>query len=180
MASKNERKCDELEGDARRDKLLTIISENDAPINGTELARMLNVSRQVIVQDIALLRACNKNIISTNKGYLIYDDKSHGARKTFKVSHSDSEVLDELNIIVDNGGRLLDVVIEHEIYGQISVDLIINNRRDVKEFVNKLKDSNAKPLSTLTSGEHYHTVVADSDEAIEDVENALKKAGYLL
>ena len=168
-----------MEGDARRQELLNIISKAKRPISGTALAKMLDVSRQIIVQDIALLRAVNKNIISTNKGYVIYSDRQNLLKRSFRVCHSDKDMEDELNTIVDNGGNVLDVVVEHSIYGQIMVDLIIRSRRDVYEFGLKLMQSTDKPLNALTNGIHYHTVEADSEEILDAVENALREKGYL-
>ena len=106
-----------LEGVERRKKILGILHEESAPVSGTGLARMLGVSRQVIVQDIALLRATDKNILSTNKGYLLFDAGQGMGRKrrAFKVKHQDEEILDELNTIVDFGGKVRDVVVEHGI-----------------------------------------------------------------
>ena len=100
-----------MEGDERRKKILGILHEESAPVSGTGLARMLGVSRQVIVQDIALLRATDKNILSTNKGYLLFDAGQGMGRKrrAFKVKHQDEEILDELNTIVDFGGKVRDV-----------------------------------------------------------------------
>lgn len=171
-----------MEGEARRAKLLSILSVELQAISGTELASRLGVSRQVIVQDIALLRAVNKNILSTNKGYLLYQDTKETLKKkrTFKVKHENSEIEDELYTIVDHGGKVLDVVVAHEIYGQITVDLIINNRVDADTFVKNIKKYGTKPLNDLTNGVHFHTIEADCDEALMRIETALGKKGYLM
>lgn len=110
-------------------------------MSGTELAKELGVSRQVIVQDIALLRAVNKNILSTNKGYVLYDpsEETQKARRTIAVSHSDEQTQDELYTIVDFGGKVLDVVIEHDIYGQITVDLILKAVRMWTNLLQRLQ-----------------------------------------
>lgn len=55
-----------MEGEKRREQLIALLKQADIPVSGTDLAKRLGVSRQVIVQDIALLRAVNKNILSTN------------------------------------------------------------------------------------------------------------------
>ncbi len=119
-----------MDGDKRREQIIKILSDNTLPVAGTELAGRLGVSRQVIVQDIALLRAVNKNILSTNKGYLLFHEEKNkkAYKRTYKVMHSNDRIREELYCIVDCGGRLLDVVVEHPIYGQIIVDLIINSR----------------------------------------------------
>lgn len=171
-----------MEGDERRRKILEILYEVRMPVSGTELARRLGVSRQVIVQDIALLRATDKNILSTNKGYILFDVKQGADRKkrTYKVKHKDEDILEELNAIVDLGGRIRDVVVEHGIYGQISADLIINSRADAEAFVKKVEEYKTKPLNNLTHGIHFHTVEADSEEILDRIGKELEKKGYLI
>lgn len=171
-----------MEGDARRNKILDILHEETTPVSGTELAGKLGVSRQVIVQDIALLRATDKNILSTNKGYILFVGKENETRKkrTYKVKHKDQEILDELNTIVDFGGRIVDVVVEHDIYGQIAADLIINSRADAEAFVKKVEKYKTKPLNNLTDGVHFHTVEADTEAILERIGNELDKKGYLI
>lgn len=171
-----------MEGDCRRENIMEILSQRSQPISGTELAGMMGVSRQVIVQDIALLRASNKNILSTNKGYLLYVDTSKPKyyRRTVKVKHKNEEIREELNLIVDAGARVLDVVVEHDIYGQIMVDLILNNRVDVQAFVRKVEGNKTKPLNELTKGVHFHTIEAEREDILDEVERQLKEAGFLL
>jgi len=169
-----------VEGDSRRKKIIDILTTRDRAISGNDLSELLNVSRQIIVQDIALLRAVNKSILSTNKGYILYSDESKRFKRSYYVTHTDEQIAAELEIIVDNNGKVLDVVIEHDIYGQITVDLIIASRRDIKEFLQKLKDSKTKPLKDLTEGRHYHTVEADTENDLNIIENELKEKGYLV
>ena len=171
-----------MDGDTRRAKILEILNQEEQPIPGSEFAKRMGVSRQVIVQDIALLRAVNKNILSTNKGYVLYTgiEKAPKYRRIMKVRHGEEDIADELYIIVDFGGKVLDVVVEHEIYGQITVDLILTNRQDVDEFVRISKEKNTKPLNHLTKGIHFHTVEADSEEILDNVEKNLEKKGYLI
>lgn len=169
-----------MEGIERRQEIVRLLKESSAPLSGTAIASRMNVSRQVIVQDIALLRAVNKNILSTNKGYILFNGSAQKCKRTLYVKHNDASMEDELNTIVDNNGKVLDVVIEHEIYGQITVDLIINSRRDVREFIDKINKGTAKPLSLLTNGVHYHTIEADSEDDLDVVESELSKKGYLI
>ena len=170
-----------MEGDCRRENIMEILSQRSQPISGTELAGMMGVSRQVIVQDIALLRASNKNILSTDKGYLLYVDTSKPKyyRRTVKVKHKNEEIREELNLIVDAGARVLDVVVEHDIYGQIMVDLILCNRLDVDEFVERIENSKSRPLKVLTEGEHWHTIEADSEKVLDKIGEKLKEGGFL-
>lgn len=172
-----------MEGDKRREQIMEILRMEDSPVSGAELARRAGVSRQVVVQDIALLRAGNKDILSTNKGYILHkaslsEEKAYV--RAFRVNHDTEHTLDELQTIVDYGGKVLDVSIEHELYGQISVDLIINNRLDAAEFVNQMAVSRDSPLKTLTGGCHYHTVEADSEKNLDMIEMELQRKGYLI
>ena len=170
-----------MEGKKRREKLISLLQQADAPVSGTDLAKLLGVSRQVIVQDIALLRAVDKNILSTNKGYVLYVPEPENGRvkRSFAVSHNKEQIQDELYTIVDYGGKVLDVVVEHDIYGQIMVDLILCNRLDVDEFVERIKTSKSRPLKVLTDGEHWHTVEADSEKVLDKIEGKLREKGYL-
>lgn len=171
-----------LDGERRREEIIRLLAGSRSPVSGTELARRLKVSRQVIVQDVALLRAVNKNILSTNKGYLLFDPgrESGECRKTLCVRHTTEQVLEEFYGIVDLGGKILDVVVEHELYGQIAVDLIIASRQDAEEFYQKMRENRAKPLKELTEDVHYHTIVAKDEASMERIERALEEKGFLL
>ena len=170
-----------MDGEKRRQQIMEILNQEMAPVSGTELAKRAGVSRQVVVQDIALLRAENKEIMSTNKGYVLYKPQPGRPKahvRVFRVNHDTEHMLDELQTIVDYGGRILDVSIEHTLYGQISVDLIINNRLDAQEFVNQMAMSRDEPLKALTGG-HYHTVAAESEKNLDMIEMELQRKGYL-
>lgn len=169
-----------MEGKERRDQIIEILKNSSEPLSGTALAARLKVSRQIIVQDIALLRAVDKNILSTNKGYLLFMPDSKKVNRIFHIHHKDEQIQEELNIVVDNGGRFLDVIIEHDIYGQIAADLRIGTRRDVEEFMSRIRSKKAKPLSLLTDGDHYHTVEADREELLDRIQEALAKRGFLI
>ena len=171
-----------MDTENRRQQILKLLENQHKPVSGTVLARLFGVSRQVIVQDIALLRAENRNILSTNKGYVLF--KQSSADKNFRrvvcVKHSLAQMADELNCIVDNGGHIIDVSVEHDLYGQISADLIIHNRADVEEFVSKMKVSNSKPLKVLTDEIHYHTIGASSEEILDRIEKKLNESGFIV
>lgn len=169
-----------MTGEERRKKILEILRESSEPVSGAELAGRLGVSRQVIVQDIALLRAVNRNIISTTKGYVLYYQEKQKVNRCFMVRHSDEQIEDELCTIVDNGGKVLDVIVMHEIYGEISSGLIIKNRRDVYDFVAKLQANKTVPLKGLTRGVHLHTVEADSEAILDSIERKLREKHYLI
>lgn len=169
-----------MDGNERREKLIQIIKDRNIPVSGSELAKILGVSRQVIVQDIALLRASDYNIISTTKGYLLYQDNKKKFTRVIHVKHSTDEIEDELCTIVDNGGRVLDVHVIHEIYGQIATELIIRNRSDVYDFVKKVKEKKIVPLKELTAGKHCHTIEADDEATLDRVVEALREKNYIL
>ena len=168
-----------MEGNKRRENIIKILNQRSEPISGGELSKLLGVSRQVIVQDIALLRASDINILSTTKGYLLYPSDYPRVKRTIKVKHTTEQIEDELCTIVDNGGKVLDVFVIHEIYGEITTELVIRNRQDVYDFVKKVKEKQIVPLKELTAGVHLHTIEADSEKALDRIENALREKKYL-
>lgn len=170
----------QTDGETRRAKMVQLLQEASEPIPGARLAKLMGVSRQVIVQDIALLRAVDKNILSTNKGYVLFHRKPDEHTRSFHVRHTDDQIMDELNTIVDYGGNVKDVTVEHPIYGQISVDLIIRSRMDVKNFDEQVKKYRTKPLNNLTDGEHFHTVTAPDEATLDMIGAMLARKGYLL
>ena len=170
------------EGSIRRSKILEILHSSIQPVSGTELAKQFGVSRQIVVQDIALLRATDENILSTNKGYILITGNKNivRSRRIYKVKHTEEQIQDELNTIVDNGGHILDVVVEHDIYGQIAADLIMHSRADIKAFVEIAERYQTNPLCRLTNNVHFHTVEADTEEILDRIETELNAKGYLL
>lgn len=170
----------QMDGESRRERMLALLMEHTEPIPGAKLAHELGVSRQVIVQDIALLRAVDKNIISTNKGYMLFHSRPDEHTRSFHVRHTNAQITDELNTIVDCGGSVKDVVVEHPIYGQISADLVIRSRMDVDNFVEQVKKYRTKPLTELTDGEHFHTVTASDEQTLDRISCALIEKGYLI
>lgn len=171
-----------MDAGQRREQILQMLSRSAEPISGSEFARRLGVSRQVVVQDMALLRAANKNILSTNKGYICFDPgmKQQLARRCVKVCHSTEQIRDELYTVVDAGVRMLDVTVEHSIYGSISVDLLIESRQDADDFVRRIQEGDTRPLKELTDNVHYHTLEAPTEEALDRAAAGLREKGYLL
>ncbi len=169
-----------IDGINRRQAILTYLENKTTPVNGTELSKHFNVSRQVIVQDIALLRAEQSNIISTNKGYLLFNPQERsGYKAVIMVRHSAQDTLEEMRSIVDFGGSMLDLFIEHDLYGIIRVDLVINTMQDAEDFCEKLRNSTSRPLKDLTEECHYHTIMAPSEKAMEMIKKDLKEKGFL-
>lgn len=166
----------------RRTRLLRLLQEQGAPLSGTALAKALGVTRQIIVQDIALIRAENHNILSTNKGYLYRDANMENTqpKRVIHVRHSTEQVLDEFLTVLDLGGTVLDVAVEHEIYGQIRADLLIETPQDAREFVDRLSHCRDNPLKVLTDDCHYHTITAPAEKLLDLIEAALRAKGMLL
>jgi transcriptional regulator of NAD metabolism len=147
---------------------------------GSDLARRLDVSRQVIVQDIALLRAQGHKIVATPRGYLMLDD---GPRLNAPVTcrhTSDEEMEDELSTIVELGGTVIDVIVHHPLYGELRGPLMLRTRDDIVSFMARMKEGAAEPLSRLTNGVHVHTVGAADEATLEKVTEALRQKRYLL
>lgn len=168
------------EGIKRRERIIEILRMSKDPVSGTDLARMLHVSRQVIVQDVALLRAEHKEILSTYKGYLLpQEQEQRECIRVFRVHHKTEETQDELHIMVDHGGNVRDVFVEHPLYGQLRADLMVSNRLEVQQFVERMHANGAQPLKTLTDGSHYHTVSAPSEENLDLIEAKLRERHYL-
>lgn len=161
----------------RREEIVRLITNNSEPVSGSELSKKLNVSRQVIVQDIALLKASGCEILSTNKGYILNDLPR--CTRVFKVRHTDDQTEDELTTIVDIGGTVVDVFVWHRVYGKIEARLNISSRRAVGQCIYGLNSGKSTPLKNITSDYHYHTVQADSEETLDLIEKALSQKGYL-
>lgn len=170
-----------MTGEERRANILKRLQETDTPLSGTALAKEFHVSRQIIVQDIALMRAENNGIVSTNKGYLLRSQKTENTqpKRVFFVKHATEQVLEEFKIILELGGKILDVAVEHELYGQICVDLLIETESDAEEFHNKLISCRDNPLKVLTDDCHYHTVCAPSEKLLDLIEGELRRKGFL-
>lgn len=169
-----------MEGKERREAILEVLNSSKEVITGTAMAKQFHVSRQVIVQDIALLRAQGVQIISTSEGYLVYHIKKDTIKRAYMVKHELVDIEDELNTIVDLGGNVLNVVVTHPVYGEISVDMMIGSRRSVNKFMAKLQEHQFIPLMYLTGGDHLHIVEAESEEILDEIEKELDQKGYLV
>ena len=167
-----------MTGEERREYIIKCIKNSNKPISGTKLAEICEVSRQVIVQDIALIRASGYDIMSTNRGYVIQEQKV--CTRTFKVQHSEEQVEDEMNSIVDLGGKLLNVRVNHRIYGKMEAVLNVGSRRKVQEFMEDIRNGKSSPLMRITSNYHYHTVEAESEDILDEIEAMLWEKGMLI
>ncbi|TGA99497.1 transcription repressor NadR [Sporolactobacillus shoreae] len=165
----------------RRHLILERLQSSTDPITGSELAEQMNVSRQVIVQDISLIKAKEYPIIATSQGYLfIGRSRSDLKTRTVACRHSVQETENELTLVVSCGVTIINVTVEHPLYGEITGSLMIRNHADIAHFISRLETTGASLLSSLTGGIHLHQFEAPTDRQIDDAVRALKKAGYLL
>ncbi|MDD6261863.1 MAG: transcription repressor NadR [Clostridiales bacterium] len=161
----------------RRKKIISLIKESDTPLSGGALGRETGVSRQVVVQDIAILRSEGCPITATARGYVL-DGQSRCSR-LFKVHHTNERTEEELTLIVDLGGCVQDVMVNHKIYGKMSAPLNVKNRRDVQTFIRNIESGKSVPLLNVTSGYHFHRISADTPEILDEIEAALSEKGFL-
>ena len=168
---------EELTGADRRRKILELIGNSEVPLSGSALGRLTGVSRQVVVQDIALLRTEGQAILATPRGYLL--DRPTEVTRLFKVCHTNEQTEEELNLIVDLGGCVEDVVVNHRTYGRLSAPICIRCRRDVQTFMEQIRTGKSSLLLNITSGYHFHHVSADREEILDEIGAALKEKGFL-
>ena len=166
-----------MSGEERRGKIIQALKNSDKAVSATTLAKEFDVSRQVIVQDVALLRANGKNIFSTNRGYLIQEDEE--TTRVFKVQHEDDEVEKELTTIVDLGGTVEDVFVYHKVYGVLRAEMNIKSRMDIRNYMEEIRSGKSSLLKNVTSGYHYHTVRAERVEILDMIQEELQKKGLL-
>lgn len=168
-----------MEAASRRQAILDRLRTADRSVSASALAAGLNVSRQIIVGDIALLRAGGAEISATPRGYVL-PRATDGITRTIACRHTLAQTGQELDILVDNGCTVLDVIVEHPVYGQLTGQLQISSRYDVEQFLARTRDSDAAPLSMLTGGLHLHTLRCPNEDAYTRACAALKAAGLLL
>ena len=165
-----------MDAAARRRALLEVLS--DVPAAATALAARFGVSRQVIVGDIALLRAAGETIFATPRGYVTVRAPENGILRTVACRHGAAEMEEELLLLVDAGAGVLDVIVEHPVYGQLTGELGLFSRRDVWDFVRRAAETQL--LSQLTGGIHLHTLRCPDEGTFLRAQEALRTHGYLL
>ena len=149
----------------RRRAIMGVLEGAKEPVSGSALAREVGVSRQVVVQDIALLRADGHDIVATNRGYVLQEAASSLAGALVEREHA--------------GGAVLNVIVNHRVYGKITADLDIRNRRDVERYLHDIESGKSFPLLTVTSGYHFHRIAAEDEQTLDEIEAMLKEKGYL-
>ena len=165
----------------RRLDLKRILKAAEEPISASALAKKFSVSRQIIVSDIAIMRAAGMDIVATSRGYILTSAaQKQGSLHTIACFHQADRIRDELYAIVDNGCTAKDVTIEHPVYGQLTGMLELSSRLDVDNFIDKMQSSGASPLSALTDGLHLHTVSCPNNQNFEHLQQTLQEMGILL
>lgn len=170
-------------GEERRELIIKTLRKSSKPIPGRDLGEMTNVSRQVIVGDITLLKARNEPIIATSQGYVYMQAQTVPVKleKTIVCRHTPERTEEELNLLVDTGITVKDVKIEHPVYGDLSASIMVSNRNEVQAFIQKVHKEKAVFLLNLTEGGiHLHTILADNEGQIKSAEDALRKADILV
>ena len=168
-----------MQAEQRRQAILNTLRQSDQPVSAGVLAERFSVSRQIVVGDVALLRATGADITATPRGYVMQRSPA-GLLRQIVCRHSASGMEAELNAMVDNGCTVLDVVVEHPVYGQITGRLDLSSRYEVSEFIRRVNQSRSHPLSDLTDGIHLHTVSCPDEGAWRRVLAALEREGFLL
>ena len=167
-----------MSGSERRKGIIEQIRNSATPVSGKSLAETYKVSRQVIVQDIALLRAAGYDVIATNRGYILNTPAK--VTRVVKVCHTDEQLEEELCTIVDCGGCVENVIVNHKVYGHLEATLQINSRRKIIEFMEEIRSGKSSPLKNITADYHYHTISADSEKTLDLIEVELKNKGFLV
>ena len=168
-----------MNGEQRRQIIIDRLKTSTQPISATAFANDLGVTRQIIVADVALLRAAGYHIKAEHKGYVL-DNQQDGITKLVVVKHGKHDVFNEFCAIVDNGAKVLDVVVDHPVYGKLSAELNIASRYDANCFVEKMDAEGANPLSLLTEGIHLHTIIVKDEQTFERIKSQLNNLGILI
>lgn len=162
----------------RRKSLITLLLNSQEPLSGGDLAEKFEVSRQIIVGDIAVLRASGYEIISTHHGYIV--NETPLVERVFKVRHSREQTEDELSLIVGLGGTVVDVFVWHKVYGKLEAKLNIFSDMHIRQFIEGVRSGKSTELMNITGGYHYHTVRAESEEILDSIYSALEERGYIV
>ena len=163
--------------DKRRKAIVNLLLASKKPVSGAELSEQFNVSRQIIVQDITVLKGLGYEILSTHNGYVM--QKSPFVERVFKLKHTTEQTEDELTTIVDLGGTVVDVFVWHKVYGRISATLNIFSRLQIKQFLEGVRTGKSTELMNITGGYHYHTVRAESESILDKIGETLKVKEYI-
>ncbi len=171
-----------MDSNERREQIKNELEKSNTPISASKLSELCGVSRQIIVGDVALLRAAGCSIDATPRGYVMRHEKGYADKKNRALivsRHESSRTEEELNILVDNGCRVVDVIVEHPVYGQLTGLLDISSRYDVRNFMKKVKGAGAHSLCELTDGVHIHTIEYTDEDAYKRAVEELNAGGFI-
>lgn len=162
----------------RRKKLIQIVMSEKQAISGSKLSELLGVSRQIIVQDVSALKADGYDILSTHAGYIV--NGTPLKERVYKVFHTGEQTERELTTIIDLGGTVADVFVWHKVYGKMSATLNISSRYHIAQFIEGVRTGKSSELMNITGGYHYHTVLAESEDILDSIEQALKLENFIV
>jgi transcriptional regulator of NAD metabolism len=157
-----------------------LLRSSEAPITGSDLAAELGVSRQVIVNDVAIVRASGVPILGSPRGYVLVESTDDRLVATISCRHDHEGNRREFEILVDRGIEVVDIVVEHPVYGELTASLLVRTRSDVDNYLEAISNDGVQPLWALTDGVHVHHVRAPSDDALDAAKCELAAAGILL
>lgn len=166
-----------MKAETRRKEIANLLISEQKAVSGSTLSKKFGVSRQIIVQDISVLKASGYEILSTHNGYIIQNTPL--VERVFKLYHTTDQTEDELNLIVDLGGTVVDVFVWHKVYGKVTAKLNIFSRLHVKQFIEGVRTGKSTELMNITGGYHYHTVSAETNEILDNIEKALEERNYI-
>lgn len=169
-----------MNSEQRREKIISMLQMSEKPISASGFASEFSVTRQIIVADIALLRASGHPIRAEHKGYVLEKNENHAMLKRIVVKHGKNEVQDELYTIVDNGGKINNVIVQHSVYGKIVAELNLSSRYDIDRFIKHIQETDAKPLLLLTEGLHIHTISVTDEESFRRILEQLEALHILV
>ena len=167
-----------MKAEERRKEIVLYLTGSKVAVSGTELSKIFKVSRQIIVQDIALIKASGYDVVSTHHGYVLQSTPL--AERVFKVYHTSEQTKDELSIIVKLGGTVVDVFVWHKVYGKMTAPLNISSRHHIAQFLKGIRTGKSSELMNVTGGYHYHTVRAETQEILNKIEQALEDLNYIV
>ena len=168
-----------MDGEIRRREIVKRLRETEKPISATRFAKAFDVSRQIIVGDVALLRATGVEIVATARGYML-EQPLEGIERKIACQHTPEQTREELSVIVAKGGEVVDVSIAHPLYGELIGSLRIQSEKDIDKFMDKYQKEHATLLSVLTGGVHLHTIRCADEETFQEIKEALRKKVFCL
>ena len=163
----------------RRESILNRLSGAETPVSASALAAQLGVSRQIVVGDVALLRAGGAQIDATPRGYQLHPAQKGYVGILACVHSTEEEMRTELYTIVDQGGIVVDVAVENSLYGELRGNLNLASRYDVDNFIQQAKNTPESLLSRMTGGVHLHTLHCPDADSFDRIRQALDEKGIL-